>query len=113
MAVRIELLAHRADLDHTVLFEGAGELAQGGRNPLAQHIEAGGGDGERHLEAVAHRQQALGKAFDRELVRLGDVFLGPTPHILEFRPGPHELVEVLAREGLGLRQTLREARFRG
>ena len=36
----------------------------------------------RGLEAVLHRQQALGEAFDGELARLGDLFFGAAARVL-------------------------------
>ena len=39
-------------------------------------------NGDRRFQAVAHRQQALGEVLDRELARLGHLFLGAAPGVL-------------------------------
>ena len=71
--VRVELGARRrVDLDHLVALERLGQLAQRRVDALEQLLGRRRRDGDRRLEAVAHRQQALGEALDRELARLAD-----------------------------------------
>ncbi|MCY1456039.1 hypothetical protein D9M71_732320 [compost metagenome] len=75
MAVRVELLADRVQLDDLAALERGGQLARGQLDPFAQLGDVAGAVRQRGLQAVHHRQQVVGKVLDGELVGLGHIFL--------------------------------------
>ena len=105
--VRVELRARgRVDLDDLVALERRGQLAQRGVDAFEQLLGRRRRDGDRRLEAVLHRQQALGEALDGELARLAHFFLGAAPDVLGFGLGAQVGVGELgvARFEVGVRR---------
>ncbi len=88
--MRVELLANRVQGDDAALLQRAGELAQREFDTFTNLLQVVGRVGNRCFEAVDHRQQMFSKAFDRELVGLGDVFLGAAAHVLSLSLRPQE-----------------------
>ena len=72
----------RVDLDHLVALERCVSRRSVACTPSSICSLRGVGDRDRRLQAVAHRQQALGERLDRELARLGDFFLGAAAGVL-------------------------------
>lgn len=54
----------------------------------------GGGilQGQSGIQAIAHWQQAFGKAFNAKFARLGHAFFGTAAHVFRIGFGPQELV---------------------
>ena len=81
------------------------QLAQRGVHAFEQLLRRGArACAMRGLQAVLHRQQAVGEGFDRELARLGDLFLGAAAGVLGLGLGAQVGVGHLGVLGLQLGQ---------
>ena len=102
--IGVELFANRVDGQQFVTLEGHRHQAQCRLDAFAQAVNRWGVDLERHLKTVAHRQQALGKAFDGELVGRSHVGLRAFAQVFDISTSTQSDVHVLGGFGLRLEE---------
>lgn len=102
MQVGIEFVSlGRRDLLQEIALEGGRQLPEGDFHAFAQGFDGLVGLGQGGLQAVLDRHEALGKGFDPEFARLGNVFLGTAANILGFGHGAQRLLLLGLDLGLG------------
>ena len=92
VAVRVELLALRVDVDDLRLLERGSQVLECQVDTHLDLVDRRRLVGERHLERVLDRQQVRRKILDRELVGVGDIGLRATAHVLGVGQRAQELV---------------------
>ncbi|MNO76901.1 hypothetical protein D3C76_679910 [compost metagenome] len=91
----VERFAVRVDSLEVVALEGVVEHLQGQLDAFTHRLDAfvvGIGQFQAALQAVDHRQQVASEFFQGELVRLLDILLGATAHVLQVGNGAQRLI---------------------